>query len=53
MTNLPGIALRFYFDDVDPSIRCECGWHCHGDSANDAWEAWYKHQANKHAEVLG
>jgi len=46
----PGIGLRFYFGDAD--IQCECGWHCHGDSANVAWGYWYAHQVKDHPDVF-
>lgn len=44
------IALEFGFDDADPVITCECGWRAHGDSADDAWRAWYRHMGEKHKE---
>lgn len=46
------ITLRFGFDDADPVIECECGWHTHGDSADDAWRAWYAHQSEKHGDDI-
>lgn len=36
--------VRFYFDDADPVAECACGWHTHGDSASDAFGAWWKHR---------
>lgn len=47
---LPGVGVRFYFDDADPVALCECGWHTHGDAAVDAFRAWWKHRADKHAD---
>jgi hypothetical protein len=37
------ITMTLEFDDADPVATCECGWHGHGDSINDAVLAWTKH----------
>jgi hypothetical protein len=46
----PGTDVRFYDDDSDVVAECPCGWHAHGDSASDAFAAWWKHRAEKHPD---
>jgi hypothetical protein len=43
--------VRFYFDDADPCAECECGWYTPGDSAVDAFRAWWKHRAYHHPDA--
>lgn len=35
--------VRFYFSDADPVAECGCGWRAVGDSAVDAFKAWWRH----------
>lgn len=46
-------AVSFTFDDADPVAVCaHCRWHAHGDSAGDAFAAWWKHRQDKHPERM-
>lgn len=50
---LDNIGMSMHFDDADPVAVClvmGCRWHGHGDSRNDAMNAWSKHVDEKHRE---
>jgi len=59
------MPMALHFDDVDPIATCyvrlrkqpvtsrgtpRCGWHAHGDSMQDAVDAWVEHLARDHKE---
>jgi hypothetical protein len=37
------IKMSLAFNDADPVVTCQCGWHGHGDSIMDALKAWAEH----------
>jgi hypothetical protein len=46
-------VMSIRFSDADLRIDCHtdgCRKHFHGDSANDAWAAWYRHLADDHPD---
>jgi hypothetical protein len=43
-----GLAVWFRFADADVRATCECGWTATGDSANDAFAAWWRHRHDIH-----
>lgn len=48
-------AVSFHFNDADPVAVCavdRCRWHGHGDSAADAFSAWWKHRHAEHPERM-
>jgi hypothetical protein len=46
-------AVSFSFSDADPVAACaHCRWHGHGDSAADAFHAWWQHRNAEHPERM-
>jgi len=44
--------MSLHFEDTDPVAEChleDCKWRGHGDSLNDAVQAWTGHLASKHS----
>lgn len=39
--------VRFYFSDADPVAECGCRWRAVGDSATDAFRAWWRHSMDE------
>jgi len=47
-----GIPVWFRFADIDIRATCECGWTATGDSARDAFSAWWKHRHDAHPTAI-
>lgn len=47
-----GLAVWFRFADIDIRATCECGWTATGDSAQDAFSAWWKHRHDAHPDAI-
>lgn len=37
------MTFELEFDDADPVVTCECGWHAHGDAVIDALTSLSRH----------
>lgn len=46
-----GLTVAFRFADIDIRATCECDWTATGDSAQDAFSAWWKHRHAKHPDA--
>jgi hypothetical protein len=45
------MLVDFSFSDADVVATCPAdGWRGFGDSASDAFSAWWKHKAEEHPE---
>ena len=46
-----GLAVAFRFADIDIRATCQCGWTAVGDSARDAFTAWWGHRRDKRPDA--
>lgn len=42
------MRVEFTIPETDVEAKCECGHVCRGDSAVDAFMAWWKHKTEVH-----